>query len=66
MLDYWLRNNGSKPTWKEVAKALKDIGLLQLAEDILKVYTMGKSVKELILKQALTEFPLSNFKITRL
>ena len=41
MLDYWLRNNGSKPTWKEVAKALKDIGLLQLAEDILKVYTTG-------------------------
>ena len=42
MLDYWLRNHGSKPTWKEVAKALKDIGLLQLAEDILKVYTTGK------------------------
>ena len=45
MLDYWLRNHGSKPTWKEVAKALKDIDLLQLAEDILKVYTTGtKSV----------------------
>ena len=41
MLDNWLRNHGSKPTWKEVAKALKDIGLLQLAEDILKVYTTG-------------------------
>ena len=58
MLDNWLRNHGSKPTWKEVAKALKDIGLLQLAEDILKVYTTGKSVKDLIFlfKKAITKF----------
>ena len=49
ILDYWLRNHGSKPTWREVAKALKGICLHQLAEDILKVYTTGKLPNHIIL-----------------
>ena len=40
VLDYWLRNHrttGTKPTWGDVAKALREIELHQLAESILKV-----------------------------
>lgn len=42
VLDYWLRNFGpSRPTWRDVAKALRDTGLQQLSENILKVYETG-------------------------
>ena len=41
VLDYWLRNHDKKPTWKDVAKALKDIELHQLAEDILNASKTG-------------------------
>lgn len=41
MLDYWLRNHHNKPTWKDVAVALKKIELFQLAEDIMNVYKTG-------------------------
>ena len=44
VLDYWLRNNDSKPTWKDVAEGLRVISLNQLAEDILKVYTTGNII----------------------
>ena len=49
VLDVWLRsydsNTGSmtrKPTWKDVAKALRDIELHQLANNILSRYKNGK------------------------
>ena len=42
MLDYWLRNATEKPTWRDVAKALKVIKLFQLAFDIESVYTTSK------------------------
>ena len=42
MLDYWLRNSKEKPTWRDVAKALKAIELPQLAFGIERVYTTGK------------------------
>ena len=43
MLDQWLRNGPRKPTWRDVADALKKIGLEQLASDIEKVYETGES-----------------------
>ena len=50
VLDYWLRKRSevSKPTWKDVAKVLKEIGLSKLAEDISSVYTIGKSSLQVI------------------
>ena len=39
--DYWLRNSYTKPTWRDVARALKKIGFDLLAEDILNVYKTG-------------------------
>ena len=39
--DYWLRNSHTKPTWRDVARALKKIGFDLLAEDILNVYKTG-------------------------
>ena len=41
MLDYWLRHNPSKPTWRDVAQVLEEIHLYQLADDLLKVYDTG-------------------------
>ena len=41
VLDHWLRNCKSKPTWRDVAKALKDVGLYQLADGVLNVYKTG-------------------------
>ena len=41
MLDRWLRNGQEKRTWRDVADALKKIGLQQLANDIEKVYDTG-------------------------
>ena len=40
--DNWLRNHTGKPTWKEVAEALKRISFQQLAFDIEKVYETGE------------------------
>ena len=34
MLDYWLRNHTGKPTWKEVADALRKINLHKLASGL--------------------------------
>ena len=53
VLDVWLRNYDCsdsdtnmtrKPTWWDVAKALRDIELHQLANDILSKYKNGKSL----------------------
>ena len=41
MLDYWLRNSLKKPTWKDIAEALKEINLPQLAHDIEMIYFTG-------------------------
>ena len=41
VLDHWMRNHKSKPTWRDVAKSLKDVGLYQLADGILNVYKTG-------------------------
>ena len=41
LADYWLRNSPTKPTWRDVAKALKKIGFDSLANDILNVYKTG-------------------------
>ena len=41
MLDYWLKKSGSRPTWRHVGSALKNIGLEELGERILNVYRHG-------------------------
>ena len=41
VLDNWLRNHESKPTWKEVAEVLRQIDLHQLADDLMKSYETG-------------------------
>ena len=42
MLDLWLRTSERAITWRDVADALKQIGLYQLAERTLKTYKTGK------------------------
>ena len=44
MLDLWLRTSEKAVTWRDVADALKQIGLYQLAERTLKAYKTGKWV----------------------
>ena len=34
LADYWLRNSPTKPTWRDVAEALKKIGFDSLSKDI--------------------------------
>ena len=41
ILDNWLRNHETEPTWKEIAESLKMIGLRQLGSDIGMVYETG-------------------------
>ena len=41
ILDHWLRNFPGHPTWRDVANALRYIGLQQLAKDIEMVYKTG-------------------------
>ena len=49
VLDQWLRNFPGRPTWRDVANALRNIGLQQLANDIEMVYETGSySTKEYI------------------
>jgi hypothetical protein len=40
VLNYWL-NNHQNPTWRDVAKVLRDIELNELAEGIANVYETG-------------------------
>ena len=42
VLDHWLRNHKGKPTWRDVARALKDVELYQLADSVLNIYKTGK------------------------
>ena len=41
VFDQWLKSHPTKPTWRNVADVLNDIGLQQLAKDIRKVYQTG-------------------------
>ena len=41
-LDLWLRTSERAITWRDVADALKQIGLYQLAERTLRTYKTGK------------------------
>ena len=41
ILDQWLRNFPGRPTWRDVANALRKFGLQQLANDIEMVYETG-------------------------
>ena len=44
VLDYWLRNCTTRPTWKGIARILKAINLQKLAFDIERVYSTGITV----------------------
>ena len=44
VFDQWLKSHPTKPTWRNVADVLNDIGLQQLAKDIMKVYQTGTSL----------------------
>lgn len=48
ILDNWLRNHSGQPTWNEIAEALIQIGLEQLALDIKTVYETGNHLHEYI------------------
>ena len=39
--DKWLRNHSGKPTWREVAEALRQIGNQELAFEIDNAYSTG-------------------------
>jgi hypothetical protein len=41
VLDQWLRNFPRRPTWRDVANALRKSGLQRLANDIERVYEIG-------------------------
>ena len=43
ILDQWLRNFPGRPTWRDVANALRGIGLHQLANDIEMAHETGMS-----------------------
>ena len=45
ILNEWLRNHSGQPSWKEIAEALTEIGLQQLALDIKSVYQTGVKQK---------------------
>ena len=40
ILDYWLKNHSDQPTWKELADGLEDIQDYELANSIMKVYSV--------------------------
>ena len=42
VLDYWLRHHSSQLTWGEVAQALREIKLYELAEKAQQISTTGE------------------------
>ena len=40
--DHWMRECSGKPTWRELADALKTIGEVQLAQQFMQIYETGK------------------------
>ena len=63
MLDYWLKNHHSKPTWKNVAEALKDIGLHRYAEKMLEVYETGEKIMHEVSIHNGTVFPAGKLPV---
>ena len=63
--DYWLRNHNGKPTWNEVAAALKRIGFQQLACGIEKVYKTGIQLRNHCIHDYVTEKSYYNRKTTK-
>ena len=53
ILDNWLRNHAGQPTWREVAEALRKIGLQKLAFNIERVYDTGKLLSPLFWREHL-------------
>ena len=39
--DQWLKSHPTKPTWRDVANVVKEIGLDQLSEGLLMAYNTG-------------------------
>ena len=39
--DQWLKSHPTLPTWSDVADVVKQLGLSQLSEDLLKAYETG-------------------------
>ena len=48
VLDYWLRYHPGQLTWGEVAQALREIQLYQLAEKALQISTTGKILTNIL------------------
>ena len=44
LLDYWLRHHPGQLTWREVAQALREMKLYQLAKEALQISTTGSIV----------------------
>ena len=42
--DQWLKSQPNNPTWRDVANVVKEIGLYQLASDILMAYETGSCI----------------------
>ena len=40
--DYWKRECSGKPTWRELAEALKTIREVQLAQQLMQIYETGE------------------------
>ena len=40
--DHWMRECSGKATWRELAEALKTIGEVQLAQQLMQIYETGK------------------------
>ena len=54
--DQWLKSQPNNPTWRDVANVVKEIGLYQLASDILMAYETGSCI--LIAKSVTVKFNL--------
>ena len=39
--DQWLKSQPNKPTWRDVANVVREIGFYQLANDIMMAYKTG-------------------------
>ena len=44
IIDYWMRSCGGRPTWRELADALKRIKEDSLAQQLMSIYDTGERV----------------------
>ena len=44
IIDYWMRSCGSRPTWRELADALRRIKADSLAQQLMSIYDTGEWV----------------------